>query len=351
MKELKAKSKKIEVLYVGAEGGLEKEIIPPLNITLKTTKVEGLPRRFGFEQLRALSLFSKAFFQSLSILRQFRPEVVVGTGGYASAPLLAAAFVLRVPTLIQEQNVTPGLVNRYFGKLAKVVAISYPKTKSYFSKKKKVVLVGNPLRAEVLQARRAEGLKLLGLEGKRKTLLVCGGSRGARTINQAMIEAYELFRPCDLQIIHITGKLEFDKVSQEVASLKKESDKVSYQCHPYIGEIGLVYAVSELILARAGATTIAEICAWGLPAILVPYPYSTGAHQRENAQMLEREGVALVIENDKLDGKILYEEVTRLLDNPRALHVMGKKAKNLSRPSAAEELAKVVTKLAKNNLG
>ncbi|HAW60016.1 MAG TPA: undecaprenyldiphospho-muramoylpentapeptide beta-N-acetylglucosaminyltransferase, partial [Actinobacteria bacterium] len=287
-------------------------------------------------------------FESLGILREFKPSLVVGMGGYVSFPLVSMAAVLGIPTAIHEQNAYPGLANRLLGRVAKVIAVSYPGTKDYFSPRRKIILTGNPVRRGVRASHREDALRAFGLDSSRRTLLIFGGSRGARRINRAFLEAYDFFRDADdLQIIHITGEGEYDVFLKTMNTLRRTDDRVIYQCHPYLTTIDLAYAAADLVLCRAGATTIAEITAKGIPAVLVPYPYSTAAHQEKNARYLENYGAARVVLDGDLNGRSMYEAVSILIHDDEGLRRMRESSLSLGRPRAAEELASLVEEQSK----
>ncbi len=228
-------------------------------------------------------------------------------------------------------------------RFADLFAVSYKQTLEYFPNKERIVITGNPIRPEVIMSNREEGLMRFKLSKNKKTLLVFGGSQGARRINKAMIEAYHLFKDRnDLQIIHLTGKIEHGAVTKALEKQMAKEDKVLYRCLPFIDKMGSAYAVTDLALVRAGATTIAEITARGIPVIFVPYPYATGDHQRKNAELILKEGAAKVILDKELNGSKLYNEVNELLGNENLLKVMSKKCLDIGRKDAGKLLAKEV---------
>lgn len=338
----------IEIVFVGTESGLESEMVPQMGYTLETIDARGLPRRFSIDLLKTPFSLGKGAFDSLKILREFRPHVVVGMGGYVSVPVVGVAAFLKIPTVIHEQNVIPGLANRLLSRVAIVIAISYADTEEFFPKRKGIILTGNPIRGEILKPTHEDGILALGLDPGRKTLLIFGGSRGARRINHAVVEAYPLFRNFhDLQIVHATGMIDFENVSYAIKNIEKPQDKLIYKCFPYLDKINLAYAVADLALCRAGATTIAEITARGIPALLIPYPYATDDHQRKNAKILEKYGAARAIPDEDLNGKTLFEQVTKLIFDQKSLSSMRENSRNLGKPQASRELANLILNLVK----
>ncbi len=346
--ELKSRAGDTEILFVGTKAGLESSVVPEAGYPLDTVSIKGFKREFSLDTLRFIPLLILSIFESLGILREFKPSLVVGMGGYVSFPLVSMAAVLGIPTAIHEQNAYPGLANRLLGRVAKVIAVSYPGTKDYFSPRRKVILTGNPVRRGVRASHREDALRAFGLDSSRRTLLIFGGSRGARRINRAFLEAYDFFRDADdLQIIHITGEGEYDVFLKTMNTLRRTDDRVIYQCHPYLTTIDLAYAAADLVLCRAGATTIAEITAKGIPAVLVPYPYSTAAHQEKNARYLENYGAARVVLDGDLNGRSMYEAVSILIHDDEGLRRMRESSLSLGRPRAAEELASLVEEQSK----
>jgi len=281
-------------------------------------------------------------------MSDFKPDVVVGLGGYVSFPVVAASVIKRIPIVLHEQNAIPGLANKLLAKKAQAVAVSFPGSERYFSGVRNVVLTGNPVRKEILGIGE-KNYEKLGLMGSRKTVFIFGGSRGAQRINQAAIEAYPLLRDSDnLQIIHSTGNMNFDYVKDSIGKDQLKSDKLIYRCYPYLDTIGLAYSVSDLIICRAGATTLAEITALGKAAVLVPYPYATGDHQSKNAEILRAAGAAIVIDDGNLNGNTLFKVIKNTVYNDQKLTEMNKASRRLSCPEAAQKMAEMVLKAAKS---
>ncbi len=278
--------------------------------------------------------------------------MVVGMGGYASFPTMAAAIILRVPCLIHEQNVLPGLANRVLGRFVSKIAVSFPETEKFFPCGK-VFLTGNPVREEIIrnlgsETKRKEALSYFNLELERKTLLIFGGSQGARRLNEAFLEAYDKFRnETGLQIILATGINQYEIFKERFEQIKNLSDKLLCQCFPYIERMNLAYAVSDLVLSRAGAITLAELTTSGIPAILVPYPYASGGHQEKNARYLEKQGAAKLLLDEDLNGESMLQAVSSLIYDEEALGKMRMNMLSIGKPDAAKELAKQVEKLAR----
>jgi len=348
-KALQKIEKDLEILYVGTSSGLESTIVPAEGFDFKAVEAKGLPRKPSLKTLATLFSTGRGTLEALGILKRFKPDVVVGMGAYVSLPVVGAAVMRQIPTVIHEQNAVPGLVNKVLGRVATVVAVSYPDMKGYFPAGKRVEFTGNPVREGVLRAGREETRRVLGLEKPRKVLLVFGGSRGAQRINDAVVEAYDYWRDSDsLQIIHATGKINYEQVKKAIEKIKTPGDKLDYRAYPYLDNMGEAYSTADLLVCRSGATTVAEITSIGLPVILVPYPYATDNHQEKNGRHLEKTGAAKVILDKNLDGKSLYEAVDPLILDEEELAKMAAASKTFGRPDAADALAKLVIEVSRS---
>jgi len=346
--EIKKLDPESNILFVGTKKGLESTVVPQAGHLFETINIRGFKRKISFDTLATFFIFFEACFKSIKILRSFRPDVVVGTGGYVSAPLVSTAILFRIPTIVHEQNSVPGLVNKVLGKWTDIVAVSFPASRKFF--KRNCVITGNPVRKKILKSNQKESSNVFPVEPKRKNLLVFGGSQGSARINESLVEAYDKFRNFDnLQIIHVTGKMNFRKISNDIKSKEKPQDKLLYSCYAYLDNIDKAYEISDLVFCRAGATTIAEITARGIPSILVPYPYATGGHQEKNARILEQKGAARLILDKDLNGDTVFNLVSDLIFDNKVLADMKKNSFKFGKPEAAFELAKLIKGLAKEH--
>jgi UDP-N-acetylglucosamine--N-acetylmuramyl-(pentapeptide) pyrophosphoryl-undecaprenol N-acetylglucosamine transferase len=345
---LRSTEEAADILFVGTKKGLESKVIPESGYAFKAIEVLGFKRKLSISSIKAFFCLISGVIRSLLIVNEFKPDVVVGLGGYVCVPVVAVSAFKKIPVLIHEQNAVPGLANRLLSRKADVVAVSFSSSEDFFSHAKKVVLTGNPVRAEILNSKKSEYGKF-DLDPARKTLFIFGGSRGAERINQAAIDAYPLFKGEDsLQIIHSTGKMNFGRVTAEMDRIRSCDDKLVYRCYPYLDQIGLAYSVSDLVVCRAGATTLAEITALGKAAILVPYPYATEDHQKKNGEILEKAGAAKLISDDELDGPRLFQEVTKVMFDSKLLKKMGEASQGLSCPDAAKRMLNLVLEIARS---
>ncbi len=271
------------------------------------------------------------------MVKGFRPDLIIGFGGCATLPALLTARFLRIPIMLHEQNVRPGLANRFLSRFAERIAVSFPETLSCF-RRGKVSLAGNPVRREVIEATIEESSRLFPRQNGEFRLLVMGGSQGSERLNEAFLEALpEIIKEYSrLSVIHITG----DRMVLDIEKRYKEFGLRSW-VFPFLEDIGLAYKASDLILGRAGATSIAEITALGKPTILIPHP-SLSSGQAENAKVLRKRKAAIIIEEDKLTPQSLKEKIVLLLRDRSLLSELAANAKNLGKPDAAAELARMV---------
>lgn len=338
-----------EFLYVGSKIGLENTLIPNEGIPFVTIDVRGLERKISFRNLVTLGKTAGSLLRAEQIIHKFKPDVVIGTGGFVCGPVLLAASLSGIPTLVQEQNVIPGVTNTILSRFVKCVALGYEEAADRFKRKDILVYTGNPVRKDILTGTRDHGRALLGLDPDKFTLLVAGGSRGARSINNAMIEVHRYFRDSrDIQILHVTGDHEYDRV---VGQLEGIDGKGRYgegsHIIPYLHHMPEALAAADLAVYRAGAVGLAELTVRGLPAILIPYPYAAEDHQRYNAQALVMCGAAKMILDKMLTGRELLEEIVRLKNDPEALKRMARASKSKGRPQAAHDIAELALSIAK----
>lgn len=336
-----------EILYVGTRYGLESDIVPKEGIPFITVDIKGLERRVSWQNVVTLTKTLKSLWESMRIIRKFRPDVVVGTGGYVCGPILLAASLLGIPTMIQEQNVIPGITNKILSKFVDKIAVGYEEAGKYFTSTNKVVFTGNPIRAEVLEAERLASSQILGLDPAKKTVLISGGSRGARSINQAMLDSYRFFvGKNDVQLLHVTGKTEYNDIVKNLTKSGIDIHRAgNIIIKPYLYHMPQALAVADLAVFRAGAIGLAELTARGIPAILVPYPYAAENHQEWNAKIMERHGAAVVVRDAELNGTSVVSAINSLINNPLKLQAMQAASKNLGRPMAADDIASLVLSL------
>ena len=341
---IKIKRPDTNFLYVGTEKGMESDIVPKTGINFSAMKLEGgLERHFTLENFKRAADAILSIKRAGKIIDEFKPDVVVGTGGYVCGPILLAASLKNIPTLIQEQNAVAGITNKILSKFVTKIAVGSKLALKNFPAAK-TVYTGNPIRAEVLTGKREDGLREFNLSADKPVILISGGSRGARSINNAMIDVLKHAENFNAQFLHVTGKGEFDSVTEKLGKVLPNVKVV-----PYLYNMPTAMAMADLAIFRAGATGLAELTARGVPAILIPYPYAAENHQEFNAMELVKVGAAKMILNKDLTSEILSAQIDELLKNPEMLKEMAAASLSIGRPQAASEIADLILNLAIDN--
>ncbi len=339
---LAARRPEVQVLFVGAAGGVESTVLPRLGHAFRGLEVHPIMGKGWRGQVAALLRLPSAVRQASQLLREWGAQVVLGVGGYASFPTVLAARILRIPTVIHEQNTYPGLANRWLGKMASAVAVSFEAAAAFFPTGR-VTVTGNPVRPEVQPGDAAESRRRLLLSPERFTVLIFGGSQGAHRINAGSMEALPRLagqRGC-IQFVHGTGERDFAQVRQAY-----EEGGFQARVEAFFQDMAMAYAAADFVIARAGASTIFELAAVGKPALLVPYPYAANDHQRLNAEVVVRAGGAWIVPDAYCDGQRIAASVQAALEKPELLARMGEQARSLARPDAAERIVDLLEQVA-----
>ncbi len=340
-----------QILFVGTQRGLEREIVPREGFDLAFIPVESFPRRLTWRLAKAGFTALAGFGRARSILRSFKPHVCIGTGGYVAGPVVLAAALERIPTVVQEQNALPGVTNRILARFVDKLALGYEAAKDSFGRPDKLVVTGNPIRPEIVQTSRAEGAHKLGLNPRRRNVLIFGASQGARTINQAVIDGYDALMRHDAHYILVTGERGYDETlalmterGHRLVTLDGSKGVTSGNLRlvPYMYEMAAALASADLVVGRAGALSISEITARGLPSILIPFPHAAENHQEVNARVLEEAGAARMILDRELTGPRLADAVGELLGDRETLQKMGEAATRLGRPDAVWDIVALI---------
>ena len=349
IRTLEKKVDRLEVLYVGTHAGLEADIIPKEGIPFATVDLQGFKRSLSPENILRAARAIKGVGKAMGIVKKFQPDVVIGTGGYVCGPVLMAAGLLGIPSLIQEQNVIPGITNKILAKFVDRIATGYQEASKHFPAGK-VEFTGNPIRAEVMAPRQEGDYEAFDLLPGRKTILVSGGSRGARSINRAMVNVLKHYAGRrDVQILHATGKGEYEDIMSRLRAAGVDLEKAcNLQVVPYLYNMPQAMSIADLAVFRAAATGLAEQTAKGIPAILIPYPYAAENHQEHNARAVEKAGAARVILNKDISPELLIETIDDLLEDQGTLRKMAAASRSLGRPQAADTIAEMILELARN---
>ncbi len=332
-----------EFLYVGGKHGIETRIVPARGIAMETIWIAGLARSLSPKNLMFPVKLLVSLGQSWRIVRRFRPHAAVGTGGYVSGPILYAAAKMGVPVLIFDADAHPGITSRLLARYARRICLGFAAARHFFTgDEDKLHFTGNPVRSGLIRNDRDALLRKFGFSSQRLTLLVFGGSQGARAINQAMaLLAPELLEDAPLQILWQCGRGEFERLRN---SLSLPEDRVKLL--PYIEEMSEAYTVADIILCRAGATTLAELAIVAKPTILVPYPFAAGNHQVHNARAMMEAGAALMVEQGEGWERKLAGALQKLITDENLRQQQSAAWQTLAKPDAAREIAQLVLELA-----
>ncbi len=337
--ELESRGQNHRILFVGTQKGLEVRHVPRAGFDLKLIESRQLKGKGLFGWLMGLLRIPGAMWQSRTILRNFKPDVVVGVGGYASGPLVLTAWLMMIPTMILEQNALPGLTNRILGKLVKRVVVAFPETMKRFSRRK-VLMLGNPVRRDLMENFLRSNEPKKGVH-----LLVLGGSQGAHSLNRIVPEAISLLqkRIPDLRVVHQTGDRDRQEVVHKYSSLGLDG---KVEVTSFIDDMAHAYRLADLVVGRAGATSVTELALCKKPSVLIPFPFAADNHQEINAKALVDAGAATMIRESELDAHRLADEVSSILCDSERRIKMEDAAGGVGRPEAARDVAEVCLDLA-----
>lgn len=339
--EAKKKDPTTKALYVGTNRGLESRIVPDAGIDFKTIEIQGFKRSLSLENFKTVYLFLKSIHESKKIIKEFKPDVVVGTGGYVCGSVVFAASQMHIPTVIHEQNSVAGVTNKFLSHFVDKVAICFDDVRSNFPENK-IVFTGNPRAQQVAYMENKNRLEEYGLKDNYPTVLIFGGSRGAEGINQAALDAASKFKDQAYQVLFVTGQVHYEEIKKQAAQKEIPSNMV---IQPYIGNMPEILPEIDLIVGRAGATSLAEITALGIPSILIPSPYVTADHQTKNAMSLVNRNAAKMITEKELTGAKLADVVDQLMNDSTQRSEMAKNALDAGVRDAANRLYNVLKDL------
>ncbi len=333
--ECKRRNPNCEIVFVGTARGLETKIVPREGFKLELIEIAALKGVSIAKRIKSLLMLPKSFLVVRSLIQKYKPDVVIGVGGYASGPMLLIASLMGVPTMVAEQNALPGFTNRVLARFVKAAAVSFAEAKSFF--RGKAEITGNPVRAEFFSVPART-------PGTVTNILITGGSQGARAVNEAFVAALPLLEAHKdkLAIVHQTGELDFEKVKAAYAQ-----SSLRAEVKPFIEKIVDEFAKADLVISRAGATTVAELAAAGRPAMMVPLPWAADDHQRKNAEAVERAGAGRMILQSELSGERLANELLALINDPQTLAAMSAASKTLAHPDAAARVVSMAESIIK----
>jgi UDP-N-acetylglucosamine--N-acetylmuramyl-(pentapeptide) pyrophosphoryl-undecaprenol N-acetylglucosamine transferase len=334
------KRKNVEILFTGSDEGMEKNITRKYNFRFASISAKPLIRRITIQNLINMFYILKAIFESLNIIRNYNPDFVIGTGGFVSFPVLFAAVLMKKKTLIHEPNVYPGIANRILGLFVTKITIGFKETGKYFLNNKTKV-TGNPVRNSILNKSKIAGIKYFKLDKNKKTVLIMPGSRAAKKINDIISISLKTVEKelKNIQVIWMTGKADYQKIKKVVSQ-----SKIKIRVFDFIYDAGLAYASSDVAVLRAGASTLSEIVALQIPAILIPYPYATDNHQEKNAMLFQKNKAAVVIKDNELNTEKLIDGLKFLLNKKNNITIR----KNIKKLYVRDSVKKIVNFIMEN---
>lgn len=338
-KKLREKYEDCEIIFIGTRNGLEVKLVPKDGFKLEFIHVKGFKRKLSIDTLKSIKELAQGLFEAFKIVKQYKPDVVIGTGGYVCGPVLLSASLLRIPTIIHEQNTFPGVTNRILSRFVNKVAVSFKESEKYFKNREKVIFTGNPIRSELLSVDRKLSRHKLGIDKNEKMVIIFGGSRGSESLNEHVVKMIKNNYKGDFKVYFATGELFYEKISKELKDVSLKDLNIL----PYIHNMDELLAASDLVVCRSGAITISELLALGKPSIMIPSPYVTANHQEYNAKMLGKEGAAKVILEKELTPEGLYETISELLKDQNELETMSQNASKLGIRDAADKLLNLIT--------
>lgn len=340
IEKLKEEIDDLEVLYVGTIGGLEEDIIGKLNYNFKAIDSAGIPRKINKKLFKSITSNFRGFMEAKKIIKEFKPDIVVGTGGYVCAPIVYQASKHHIPTLIHESNSYPGLANKFLSKFVDCICITYESCRKHFKTNKEIYLTGNPVRSNLDCKLNETVYEKLKIDKTKPVVFSFGGSNGSYYLNEAIIEMSKSFKG-EFNILHATGKKNYDYVANKI------TDHKMIHLFNYIDDVALFYTISDLIITSSGAMTLAEISSVKKASILIPKSYTTENHQEFNALTYVKEGASEMILEKDLNASILYDKILSIINDGERLKYMGEMAGKLKDDDALLKIISKIRQLAK----
>lgn len=341
---VKALRPEAKILFVGALGRMEMQRVPAAGYEIKGLPIQGFDRKNLLRNVKVLFLIWKSQRMAKKIIKDFKPQVAVGVGGYASGPTLNKAAAMGIPCLIQEQNSYAGVTNKLLAKKAQKICVAYEGMERFFPAEK-ILLTGNPVRQALLETKlsREDAIRSLGFDPEKKTILLVGGSLGARTINESVMQHLDMVKASDVQFIWQTGKYYYSSITEQL----KRQEIPNLKVMDFITDMGAAYRAADLVISRAGASSISEFCLIGKPVILVPSPNVAEDHQTKNALALANRDAAIYVKDAEAPATLL-ELAIKTVDDEQKLQSLSENVLKLALPDSANIIAQEVIKLAEN---
>lgn len=349
--KIKEKEENSEILFIGTNRGLENDLVPRAGYKLETINAHGLERKITIENFKNLYATYKSIDEAKKIIKEFKPDILIGTGGYICVPTVIAAKKMNIPVILHESNAFPGIAVKLFKKKADKILVGFKEAKERLDNRENVIVTGNPIKLKKLDydENKKEEVKLeLGLKANMPVVLVFGGSQGAQSINRSFIEIIVNKKNKDYQIMWAVGPEQYNKIKAELNKVNVNIEKIdNAKIVPYIYNMEEVMNISDLIVCRSGAMTITEISVVGKPAIFIPFPYATENHQEYNARVLEKVNAARIILDKDINSEILGNSINEIIKDKTKLEEMGKNASKIAKPNVEDEIYKEIKKVIK----
>jgi len=339
--------KKEDILFVGTKRGIERDLVPRENYNIQYIKVRGFERKLSINTIKAVFALMVGLIQSRKIIKKEKPNLVIGTGGYVAGPIMYWASKYKIPTFLHESNALPGITSKILASKVDVLAINFKESKKYFKKAKKVILTGNPIRDEILELEKEKSRQILQIKKEEQLVVVMGGSGGALAINDAMVELINtMYKKGDFKLIYAPGKKYYENVKEKINKKYK-----NIEIKDYIYNSPTVYNAANLIVSRGGAMSLSEILAIGLPSIIIPSHNVAENHQEKNARAMEKEGACLVVLDKDLNGKMLYNNIMKILNDKEMYNGMHKNAYKIGIRDGKKRITKIIKEMLEANDG
>lgn len=345
--EIKNRDKNGEILYVGTEKGLESELVPKEGLEFKTIRVKGMPRKINKDLFVAIKELVLGINDARRIIKEYNPDIVIGTGGYVCGPVVFMASLKKIPTVIHEQNAFPGVTNKILSRFVDKVLVTFEEAKKHFKCLDKVILTGNPIRKSIIEVDKDNSYMDLNIKQNIPFILAFGGSGGQEKLNNAMLYIIEKnVSNKNIQIIHVTGKRFYDEFINKVKSKNIDLGK-NIRVIPYFYDMPQGLNIADLVITSAGAITLAELSAIGVASILIPKGYTAENHQEYNAKAFKEKGASHLILEKDLTGEVLHEIINKIIYDKERLEDMARNSKRMGKLDASEKIVDIIDNLMK----
>ncbi|MBS4540086.1 undecaprenyldiphospho-muramoylpentapeptide beta-N-acetylglucosaminyltransferase [Clostridium sp. D2Q-11] len=345
-KKIREKNSEAEILYVGTHNSMESELVPREGFNFKGIRVKGFERKLSIDTAKSVKELFLGLNDARKVIKEFSPDVVVGTGGYVCGPVVFMASLKNIPTLIHEQNALPGATNRILSKFVDRIAASFEESKKYFKNSEKVTITGNPVKIDFFNVNKDEAYKELNIDKHRKFVISLGGSGGQKSLNDSVVGIIEKnINNHDIQLLHITGKRHYETFMKQLRSKGIKTLPENIKVLPYFYDMPKGLSIADLVITSAGAITLAEVTATGIPSIIIPKGYTTGNHQEFNARAIEKAEAGIMILDSEVTGDKLNYELTTLLQDEDKLDKMAINSKKLGNRDSTDRIYNIILEL------